>query len=184
MRRISPVLLLSSWALCACSKADPPGGTSTAASTTSAAVAQASAAPVASAAPAAAAAPVAAGSFGGKYDSKAGALYLPDTPDMKKVKWRGDEATTGLGAGDLSVTIDADGRVHGESKGVLGALVIEGQVQGDHVAATLRPTKADDGAFTGVLEGTLKGSAISGTLHMADYNAGVLRDATFQLTGK
>lgn len=163
----------------ACTKADPPGGTDTSSS-----AAPPRAAVVAPQASAPGAAPVVStGVWTGTYQAKASTLYLPDTPEMKRVKWRGDEATAGLGAGDLSLTFDPDGRVHGESKGALGTLAVEGRVDGERVAATLRPMNAEDG-FTGTLEGTKKGNALGGLMNLTDYNAGLLRAATFALTAK
>lgn len=180
MMRLASVVAV----LCAvaCTKADPPGSTSTTASSAAPATSAPAAAQV-SAATAAAAAPATAGAFAGTYDAKASTLYLPDTPEMKKVKWRGDEATTGLGAGELSLTIDADGRVHGECKGALGTLGIEGRAEGDRVAATLRPKDTESG-FTGTLEATKKSSVMTGQMNLTDYNAGVLRVATFELASK
>ena len=180
---VSSGLLLAVCTL-ACTKTDPPGTQTTASSSTattpaSAPVAQASAAPSATAP-----APAAAGAFAGTYDAKASTLYLPDTPEMKKVKWRGEEVTEGLGAGDLSLTIDPDGRVHGESTGALGAMIIEGHAEGDLVAATLRRKTPADGGFTGTLEATKKNGALDGVLHVTGYDASVFREAAFKLPTK
>lgn len=122
--------------------------------------------------------------FKGSYDAKASELHLPDTPAMKKVKWRGDEATDGLGAGELSLTIEPDGRVHGESTGALGAMLIEGHTEGDKLGASLLRKTPTDLGFTGTLEATTKDGTLEGVLHVSGYNAGVLREASFKLTAK
>ena len=184
--------------LAGCTKADPPGGqgTGTAASgapssapvavgTASAPAAPASA-PVAvgaAAAPAAGGA-VAAGSFAGTYDAKASTLYLPDTKEMQRVKWRGDETTDALGAGKLTLTVAADGTVQGESTGPLGALVIVGQAQGDTLGATLQPKTPTEGGYTGTLHAKKSATGYAGEIHLTRHDASVLRTATFELTAK
>lgn len=179
--------------LAACSKSDPPGSQSTATTgsvaTTASAAPHASSAPaVASAAPAAApaaaGASATAGSFAGKYTAKASSLYLPDTKEMQRVKWRGDESTEGLGAGELTLTIAADGSVQGESTGPLGAMVLVGQAQGDTLAATLQRKTATDGGFTGTLHAKKNGAGYAGEMNLSRHDASVLRTATFELASK
>lgn len=171
--------------LFACDKADPPGA---------AATPSAPSAPLAAAAPATpASAPIAAassasnatatGSFSGKYESKASQLYLPDTKEMKNVKWRGDESPDGLGAGTLSLSIAADGTVTGESTGPLGAMLVNGHAEGDQVTASLL-RKSEDAGFTGTLHATRKGGALTGEMSLTRYDASVLRVATFELAAK
>lgn len=183
MQRFAVLALFSIAALACESKKDPPGSVEAkSADSASAAPTIASAAAPAASATAKPAGPAAA-SFAGKYESKASSLYLPDTKEMKNVKWRGDESSEGLGAGELNISIAADGTVSGEASGPLGAMVVNGHADGDHVAATLT-RKSEDGGFTGTLLGDRKGDALSGEMNLTRHDASVLRVATFQLAAK
>ena len=179
MQRVSILVLVVY--TCACTRADPPGNKNPVAVASAVPVASAS---VASPPPVASAPAGSAAAFAGKYDSKAGTLYLPDSPEMKRVKWRGDESKDGLGPGELTLDIDADGRVHGEASGALGAMIVEGHAEGDHVGASLRRKDPTDGGFTGTLEGTRNAGTLGGELQVTGFDASVFRVAKFQLTGK
>lgn len=183
MHRLALSLVLVG--LFACDKADPPGSTTTTTTAPSASVAAAASAPAPSASGAVASASKAAtaGAFSGKYEAKASELYLPDTKEMKNVKWRGDESPDGLGAGTLSLSIAADGTVTGESTGPLGAMLVNGHADGDQIAASLL-RKSDDGGFTGTLHATQKAGALSGEMSLTRHDASVLRVATFELAAK
>lgn len=181
------LVLVSALALVACSKSDPPAPQSTTPASSAAAPAgsaPAAAPSAASSAATGAAAPASAGAFAGKYETKASTLYLPDTKEMQRVKWRGDESSEGLGAGDLSLTIEPDGSVHGEATGALGAMRVVGQAEGDSLAASLQRKTPNEPGFTGTLHAVKKDGALVGEMNVTSHDASVLRTGTFQLAAQ
>lgn len=134
--------------------------------------------------PAAPATKAAAGSFTGSYESKPGSLYVPDHEDYKSVKWRGEESQEGLGKGTFTLEIDADGSLHGEGEGPLGAFLIIGRLEGERLGGTITRKNPADYGFTGMLSGTRKDGGFSGTFNVARGDASVLRTGSFTLTAK
>lgn len=174
-RRVFPfqaiaALALAASTITACSKPqDAPPPTN----------ADAAAAPAASAsaAPAAKAGPVA---WTGSYNATPGTLFVPDGGEWSGVKFRGEDASTGLGAGTLSLTIDPFGRAEGTGEGPLGALLVHGLMQDDTFRARLDPKNPNDG-FTGTAVGKREGDSIKGEIHLSQSTGNIIREGTFTL---
>jgi len=125
-----------------------------------------------------------AAAFKGKYTVAAGTMYVPEAKDWASVKWKNDD-TKLLGDGELSLAIDAAGRVTGSSEGgPLGAAVIEGKSDGQTLAATVRRKDPTDDGLTGTLLATVAGDQIDGTMKLSEFTAAVVRTATFSVTKK
>ena len=121
--------------------------------------------------------------WAGTYEAVAGTLYVPDGGEWSGVKFRGEDASVGLGAGTLSVTVDPSGRAEGTGEGALGALTVSGLVEGDTFSARLAPTDPNAG-FTGVAMGKRDGAGFKGTMHLSYTTANVIREASFTLAKK
>ena len=119
------------------------------------------------------------GAFAGKYVVSAGTMYVPAEKDWASVKFKNDEAKL-LGEGELTLAIDGTGRVSGSTEGgPLGAGILEGSSDGKTLAATLRRKDPSDNGLTGTLVATIVGDALDGTMKLAEFNAAVVRVATF-----
>ena len=68
--------------------------------------------------------------------------------------------------------------------GPLGAAVIEGKSDGDNLAATVRRKDPSDDGLTGTLQAKVAGDKVDGTMKLAEFNAAVVRTATFSVTKK
>lgn len=128
--------------------------------------------------PAAAAATLV-GTFKGAFEAKATELYMPDTDALKK-RWRGEESKDGLGAGEVTVVIAADGTVSGTATGPLGTLTLNGFAEGEQIAAALSPE--NEQGFTGTLVAIPSGAELNGEMNLTRFNADTLRQASFKLT--
>jgi hypothetical protein len=159
--------------LSGCSRENPPQPTPS-----PSAIPAASAVP--SAAPSAPAGPV---TWTGSYTATPGTLFVPDGGEWSGVKFRGDDASTGLGAGTLTVTIDATGRIDGTTDGALGTGTVSGLLKEDTFTARIAPKDPNDG-FTGTAVGKREGDAIKGQIRLSQSNGSVIREATFSLGKK
>lgn len=123
-------------------------------------------------------------SFRGKYTVSAGTMYVPAEKDWASVKFKNDESKL-LGDGDISLAVDASGRVTGSSEGgPLGAAVVDGTSDGQTLSATVRRKDPTDDGLTGTLLATITGDKIDGTMKLAEFNAAVVRTATVTATRK
>jgi hypothetical protein len=123
-----------------------------------------------------------AASWSGTYAATAGTMYVPDASEWSGVKFRGDDASLGLGEGALRVTVDAAGRARGTLDGPLGPLRMEGTLAGGELTLALVPSDATSG-FAGTAVGHAAGTKIEGTMHLASRStASVIRAASFSLT--
>jgi hypothetical protein len=144
-------------------------------------VASASSAPVASAS--AAAAPKASdgsGAWTGTYTATTGSLFVPD---WTGVKFRGEDASVGLGDGAMNVSLDGSGRATGTLDGALGATAIDGVLREAAFSATLIAVDRAKG-FSGTAIGTRDGDAITGTMRLSLPTGNVIREASFKLAAK
>jgi hypothetical protein len=127
---------------------------------------------------------IAASSFAGKYTVTPGTLYVPADKDWAPVKWKSDD-TKLLGEGEMTLAIDTAGRVAGTTTGgPLGAAVIDGTSDGQTLAATLRRKDPADEGLTGTLLAKIAGDNVEGTMKLAEFNAAVVRVASFTATKK
>jgi hypothetical protein len=163
-------------ALVACSH-----GNDTAAPAPSAsAVASATSPPTPSATPSARPATSGPSAWTGTYTATVGTLTIPD---WTGVKFRGEDASVGLGPGTMSVALDATGRATGTLDGALGESTVDGALRDTAFSATLVPTNPATG-FSGTAVGTRSGDAITGTMRLALPTGNVVREASFTLAPK
>lgn len=123
----------------------------------------------------------------GAYQATPGTLYVPDGGEFSGWKFHGDDASTGLGAGTLTLTVDgASGRATGTGDGPLGPMVVSGVVTNGELSARLDPkdATAPTAGFTGVALGKISGASLTGTMHLSAPTGNVIRDATFELAHK
>ncbi len=164
---------VASICLVGCARDEPP--------TPSAPAASSSPTTHASAAPADAATPIASrSSWSGHYTAIVGSLTVPE---WTGVRFRGEDASVGLGDGEMNVTIGADDRASGSLDGALGATKIEGSLHADDFGATLVPDDLRQG-FSGTAIGSRSGDHIAGTMRLSLPTGNVVREATFTLDRK
>lgn len=112
-----------------------------------------------------------------KYAIAAGTLYIPDTKDWSSTKFKNDPERY-LGEGTLTLTVDPSGRVSGTSAGApLGDAILDGRLEGDALAATVRRKDPADLGLTGTLSARLAGDELEGTMTLADAKAAAVREA-------
>jgi hypothetical protein len=117
------------------------------------------------------------GAWAGTYTATAGSLFVPD---WTGVKFRGEDASVGLGDGAMTVTLDANGRAAGTLDGALGATTLDGVLRDAAFSATLVPVDRAKG-FSGTAIGTRDGDAITGTMRLSLPTGNVIREASFKL---
>jgi hypothetical protein len=123
----------------------------------------------------------------GAYQATPGTLFVPDGGEFSGWKFHGDDASTGLGAGTLTLTVDgASGRATGTADGPLGAMVVSGVVTDGELSARVDPkdATAPTAGFTGVALGKVSGATLKGTMHLSAATGNVIREATFELAQK
>jgi hypothetical protein len=128
-------------------------------------------------------APNAAETWSGRYSASPGALYVPDGAEWAGVKFRGEDASVGLGEGTIVVKIDRDGKVSGALEGPLGPLRIAGQLAAKEFSAALVSGDPARG-FAGTAVGAEDGDRIAGTMRLSLPTGNVLREASFALERK
>lgn len=120
--------------------------------------------------------------WSGTYAAVAGGLYVPDAPEFKGMKFRGEDAGDGLGDGTLWFEIDpVTHTLKGELGGALGELVVGGAVKDDVYAFTVRPKDPSGMGFSGTGRAVPKGTQLAGTLRASRATANIIREATFSL---
>lgn len=125
-----------------------------------------------------------AGAYQGAYTLKHATVHVPDGKEWDGVKWRGDDAGVAIGDGAISLTIAADGRVHGSVEGPAGQAAILGRAIDGALSATVTSAPTTEEDFDGTLVGKLVGDKINGTLRLSSWNASLIREATFSATKK
>jgi hypothetical protein len=121
----------------------------------------------------------------GTYNATPGTLFVPDGGEWSGVKFRGDDASIGLGAGTLTLAIDgATGRAEGTGDGALGPVIVRGLLREGTLSARIDPKDVAAGGFTGFVLGKLEGDAIKGTMRLSTDTGNVIREGTFTLAQK
>jgi hypothetical protein len=118
----------------------------------------------------------------GSYESAAGSLYVVDGGDWAVVRWRGDDASVGLGHGEVSLSRESGtGRIHGTASGPIGDVVVLGSVEGEAFTASILRKDPSDGGLTGTAVGRVSHDQIVGTMRLSFADARVIREARFTL---
>jgi hypothetical protein len=111
----------------------------------------------------------------------AGSLYIPDGGEWSGLRFRGEDASVGLGEGTFRLTVGPAGRAEGTIDGALGALRVEGVLEEGALEASLVPPRpAAD--FAGTAVGRAEGGRIQGTMRLSLPRGNVVREATFTLS--
>lgn len=131
------------------------------------------------------AAPKESSAWTGKYTAVESTLYVTAATRDAGLKFRGDDASVGLGEGDVSITVDPTTHaVTGELSGPLGDATIEGTRDKDDVTFTVRPKKPDNDSFYGTGDAKVDGGKLIGTLHMSRARANIIREGSFSIAPK
>jgi hypothetical protein len=139
---------------------------------------------------AAAAQSLAGSTWVGRYTAAPGSLYVPEGPEWQNVRFRGEDASVGLGEGDMTVAIDSAGRASGSVEGPLGPMHVDGVMTLEPADASTPAFEAslfpgDSGAsFSGTVVGERTGDRVAGTLRVSLPTANVVREARFTLERK
>jgi hypothetical protein len=117
----------------------------------------------------------------GSYTAKQAEVRTPeDAP-----KFIHPESKEGLGAGELEINLPAlQGEATGKASGALGAQVFSGFLSDGHLTGTLQPADGASPAMWGVLDATVEGSSVKGTIRASGRDGRVVRDASFTLEKK
>jgi hypothetical protein len=119
----------------------------------------------------------------GAYVSEAGSIYVVDGGEWAGVKWRGDDASVGLGNGTVSLSLNrSTGEVRGTGEGPIGDVVFSGAIVSDAIRLTVSRKDPLDRGFTGTAVATMSGDRIAGTMRLAVADARVIRQATLMLS--
>jgi len=119
--------------------------------------------------------------YSGNYTSQKAELSVPDGPDWKSVKFKGEESPLGLGEGAMEISIESGERAKGSVLGQLGPALITGVVSNGAIVGTMYRKDPTDGGFTGSFYAKFEGEALTGELKVASGNGAILRNATFSL---
>jgi hypothetical protein len=117
----------------------------------------------------------------GTYVSEAGSLYVVDGGEWAGVRWRGDDASVGLGEGVISLTIQG-ARVTGTGSGPIGDVVWLGAVDDERLTASVQRKDPLDRGFTGTAVGKVSRDHIVGTMRLSLADARVIRDVKYSLS--
>lgn len=121
-----------------------------------------------------------AGEWEGSYDAKKGKVEMPG--GVKDPGRAADDGKAASGAGQVKISILANGDVSGKSQGALGNASIKGKVDGKMLKASFVPDNPSaPNAMTGVLVGPIKDGAIQAELRVAGGDAMLVRQANFTL---
>jgi len=121
--------------------------------------------------------------WSGKYTAIESTLYVTPATRDAGLKFRGEDASAGLGEGDVSIAIDPTTHaVTGELSGPFGDATIDGMRDKEVVTFTVRPKKPSDDSFYGTGEAKADGGKLIGTLHVSRARANIIREGSFSLS--
>ena len=174
MKRLSIGALALVLIVAGCSKASDAPAVEVAASSKPA--------PSSAPAPSASASSAPSGSkWSGRYAATAGTFSVPDGGEWAGVKFRGEDASVGLGEGALLVSVDPAGHATGTLDGPLGPLRVTGELAENTFSAALVSSEPASG-FSGTAVGTRAGDKLAGTMRLSLPTGNVLREGSFTLT--
>jgi hypothetical protein len=121
------------------------------------------------------------GEWRGTYDAERQPIDM--APDAGRLRaWDQDDGSQGIGAGRITIRIDANGVVTGSAEGPLGKLVVSGAVVGDAVRLRLAPPAGSSvSAFAGVVVAVRRDGALSGLLRVSSGDSSLVRRAQVEL---
>lgn len=128
--------------------------------------------------------------WAGHYTAAPGSLYVPEGPEWQGVRFRGEDASVGIGDGEMTVAIDPTGRASGSVEGPIGPMHVDGVMTTDGADASTPAFEAsllpgDGGAsFSGTAIGERTGDRLAGTIRVSLPTANVIREARFTLDRK
>ncbi|EYF06682.1 hypothetical protein [Chondromyces apiculatus] len=124
-----------------------------------------------------------AGVWEGAYDAAKGQIELPAR--IKDKQRKKDDGKIATGSGKITLTVDADGTLKGQSRGALGDASITGRMEGDILRASVTP---DDPhapqAMSGILVGKKEGDVLRANLRVAGPDALLVRESKVELRRK
>lgn len=117
----------------------------------------------------------------GSYTAKQAEVRTPeDAP-----KFIHPESKDGIGAGELEITLPGQrGEATGKASGALGAQVFSGWLEDGRLTGTLQPTGDAANAMWGLVEATVEGGSVKGTIRASGRDGRVVREASFTLEKK
>jgi hypothetical protein len=122
---------------------------------------------------------IGAATWTGTYKTVAGTLYVPED---WKVRWRPEDATSGVGEGPLTLSVDpVRGVVQGSLDGPIGPAVVDGYLADGGLSAKIGRRDPHDHGFAGVLTGKATGGKMEGTLNVSPATGGAVRVGTFSV---
>jgi hypothetical protein len=102
--------------------------------------------------------------------------------DGRLPAWDQDDGQQGVGAGELTVDVAADGAARGSATGVLGDLAVHGALDGDTLRLTLAPAVPSAGAaFAGVVVASRQGEGYRGDVRVASGDSRWIRQGSIEL---
>jgi hypothetical protein len=120
----------------------------------------------------------------GSFKSRPGAVTLAKEGAEAVKVWARDPGTEMVGDGAITLQIPGGkGPVRGEISGVLGDLLVNGDLEEDQLHARVDAKDPNDQkAMTGVLHLRRKGDVWEGLLRVASRNANLVREAELKLS--
>lgn len=116
----------------------------------------------------------------GTYVSEVGSFYVFDAGEWAGVTWRGADAGSGLGRGELTLTVErATRRVSGTANGAIGDVVLLGTIDNGTLAASVLRKSPLDGGLAGTAIGEVSRDQIVGTMRLSSGDARLIREARF-----
>jgi len=119
--------------------------------------------------------------WSGSYTAHPAQITVPDGGEWAGVKFRGEDASDGLGEGPLHIEISAANIVSGEGDGALGGFAIAGSSSGNTITFSVRRKDPKDMGFTGTGRATISENKIDGSLRVSKATGNVIREADFSL---
>jgi hypothetical protein len=120
----------------------------------------------------------------GTFKSRPGVVTLAKEAAEAVKVWAKDPGVEMVGDGEITLRIPGSkGLVQGEISGILGDLLVNGELEEDQLHARVDAKDPNDQkAMTGVLHLKRKGEAWEGMLRVASRNANLVREADLRLS--
>lgn len=171
-RYVLPLWVAASTTPACKSDPTPPTPASVVVSSTPAPSASASAAP---------AAPWFEGTWKGGFEAKAAPIQLAEKAANEKA-WSKDDGSKSTGKGELTVTVDSDGKATGAASGALGEATLDGAVEEERVTLRFEPKDpTSPEGLSGVIVLTRGNGTLDGELKASTGDSLLVRKASITL---